>query len=811
MIRLGLRLTLHGGKEAIVRLVITVAAVALGVGLLLIALAGMNAINAQNARSAWLNTGMRLGPGPGQAGLPPGAAGATTSDPLWWLFDTDYFGKQAIDRVDVAATGPTSPVPPGISHLPGPGQFYASPALSRLLHQTPADLLGDRFPGTQIGTIGSVALPAPNSLIIIIGHTASSFPELRVRGRSPASIPIPMSTDPTAGMPTSCRSSSPSGPWHCSSRCSFSSAPPPGWRRLAGSSGSPPCAWWAPRQGRSRCSQPWRRRLRPSAAWPWASPCFSPWPRCSPIWTSPGKGSPPVTSRSDWSTFSWWRSECPSPPLRPLASPCDGCTSRRSGVTRKVTPSPPRAYRLVPLAAGVAELVYFVVVGHPKSTGAQIEAYFSGCLLIMAGLVIAGPWLTMVGSRVMARGADRPSVLLAGRRLSDNPRGAFRAISGLIIALFATSVSVGIITTILDDHGTSGGGAGASDTLIQQFQDVIGPRQSAPAEAVPAIAVPNSVLAALHSIEHVQGVTVIYANPGPSENQPGSPDSLLVACDQLAHTPALGRCPPGAAVVAISGSLDSGTITGKSSLATRVWPAAAISSAELPRLPAQAIVVGTNGSRTAIERARTTLELAWPNGAPATLAEINANNTRTVAELQQMTNVVILVSLVIAGCSLAVSVTAGINDRKRPFSLLRLTGVPIAVLRGVVALEAAVPLLLISVLSSGMGFLAAGLFLNSQLSESLRPPGPEYYVIVVAGLVAGPRHYWLHPPAHRPDHGTRGRPQRVAELPPPDHRRDLDAQFERHRKSARRSENGPHSGPACLGWGLAPSRWPPRR
>ena len=55
-------------------------------------------------------------------------------------------------------------------------------------------------------------------------------------------------------------------------------------------------------------------------------------------------------------------------------------------------------------------------------------------------------------------------------------------------------------------------------------------------------------------------------------------------------------------------------------------------------------------------------------------------------------------------------------------------------LRRVVALEAAVPLLLISVLSSGMGFLAAGLFLNSQLSESLRPPGPEYYVIVVAGL-----------------------------------------------------------------------------
>ena len=68
MIRLGLRLTLNGGKEAAVRLAIIVGAVALGVGLLLVALAGMNAINAQNARSAWLNTGSVFVPGPASPG-----------------------------------------------------------------------------------------------------------------------------------------------------------------------------------------------------------------------------------------------------------------------------------------------------------------------------------------------------------------------------------------------------------------------------------------------------------------------------------------------------------------------------------------------------------------------------------------------------------------------------------------------------------------------------------------------------------------------------------------------------------------------
>jgi predicted lysophospholipase L1 biosynthesis ABC-type transport system permease subunit len=95
---------------------------------------------------------------------------------------------------------------------------------------------------------------------------------------------------------------------------------------------------------------------------------------------------------------------------------------------------------------------------------------------------------------------------------------------------------------------------------------------------------------------------------------------------------------------------------------------------------------------------------------------------------------VILVSLCIAGCSLAVSVVAGLNDRKRPFSLLRLTGVQLSLLRRIVVLESAVPLLVIAVLATGAGFLAAELFLKSQMGYSLRPPGAEYYITVLTGL-----------------------------------------------------------------------------
>ena len=81
MIRLGLRLTLGSGREAALRVLVTAAAVALGVGLLLAALAGVNGLHAQTDRGAWLDTSAQASPP------------TSTSDGLWWLSSTDQFGE----------------------------------------------------------------------------------------------------------------------------------------------------------------------------------------------------------------------------------------------------------------------------------------------------------------------------------------------------------------------------------------------------------------------------------------------------------------------------------------------------------------------------------------------------------------------------------------------------------------------------------------------------------------------------------------------------------------------------------------------
>ncbi len=722
MIRLGLRLTLGGGKEAAVRLAITTLAVGIGVGLLLVTLAGMNAIHAQNAHGAWLSTGSFTGLPATQA-----AETRTSTDPLWWQFSSDHFNKEPIYRVDLAATGPTSPVPPGIPHLPDPGQYYASPSLVRLLRVTPASQLGDRFPGRLIGTIGPSALPSPNSLIVVIGHTQS---EITAAG-PPAQV-TSINTDPGAPGPTG---------FH-NSRLQVILAV--GALALLfpvlifiGTATRLAAARREQRFAGIRLVGATPRQVSVIAAVEATVAAIA--------GVAVGFGlfflSRPLVTHVNFTGLPFAPGDLKLTSTDVLAValgvPIAAAVAARValrrvrisplGVTRRVTPPQPRIYRLIPLVAGIVELSYFVMVGQPKGTSAQIEAYFSGCFLMLAGLVFAGPWLTMASSRIMARRARQPAALLAGRRLADNPRAAFRAISGLIIALFATSVSVGVITTILYNNNPSLG-TSANKTLIEQVGNLGGPPPPGPVATVP-----DSLPRNLTAIDGVQGVTMAYL-------EPGSNFTLLSSCKQLARTPALGRCAPGASVVAIdSNQVDIVSQFGKKlpPVDSKVWPAAAFSTAQLSRLPVGALIVETDGSTPALESARTAIEVALPyQTPPTTLREVNDNSRRTVIELQQMTNVVIVVSLVIAGCSLAVSVTGGINERKRPFSLLRLTGVSLSTLRRVVALEAALPLLVVSVLAAATGFLAAGLFLTSQLNESLRPPDAQFYALIVGGLAA---------------------------------------------------------------------------
>jgi hypothetical protein len=693
---------------------------------------------------------------------------------LWWHPSDDIYGGQQINRFDVAATGPSSPVPPGLSRDPGPGQYYASPALAALIRGTPASQLAGRYPGHLAGVIGDAALPSPDSLVIIVGRSPAQLADAPDSVRVTAiAMPLPGGgiirpilnpqglayTPPNGGAPknatdlilsvvalailapvlifiaTATRLSA------ARREERFAAM------RLAGAT-------------RGQVSLIAAVESTVAAALGVAVGFGFFFLLRTPVAGIPFIGQPFFPSDLSLSLLDVLVVAIGVPAAAVMAA---RLALRRVhisplGVTRRATPEPPRAWRVVPLLAGLAELGFWAVHGHPASIPGQIQAFMSSFALILVGLFIAGPWLTMAAAQAMARWTSRPGTLIAARRLADDPRGAFRAVSGLVLALFITTVAVAAITTQDAKNHVRWASPAEANVLSKQVSvsnqaaAINGPESNGSGErrASPGPAAPAAPLTArLSSIPGVQGVLVVRAVPGltipgtfhdfgvdPSGNISPVPAGV-VSCAQLATIPVLGRCPAGAASAAYPADGFSGPLFGVHT-DTITWPAANIPAPRLGTLSVDAVNVATNGTTQAVEQARTMLENTPAYSAsstPSTIGDLVARDNSANSAYQQLANVVILVSLPIAGCTLAAGIAAGLADRKRPFSLLRLTGARLSMLRRVVALEGAVPLLAVSAVAIGTGFGAAAMFAAEAQQHAMVAPGAAYYLITAGGIL----------------------------------------------------------------------------
>lgn len=717
MIAFALRLALSGGRQAIGRLIMIATAVAIGVGLLLSTFAAMNAVDRSNQRQVWLDTGAAT------------RAEQASADPLWWRPHGDYYDGKSLTEVDVAATGPASPVPPGLAHLPAPGEYYASPALAKLISGTPADQLGDRFPGRLAGTISDAALPSPDSLIAVIGRTPDE-----IKGAPLARTVTSVAT----ARPSTCDNA-------CFDRGVRGDAMTLVLSVVAGALIFPVLIFIGTA---TRLSAATREQRYAAMRLVGATPR-----QVSLISAVESTLAAAAGTAAGFALYAALRPLVATIPLTgrrffpsdltlnapqalgvavgvPVAAAIAARLALRRvtisplGVARRVTPRPPRAWRLIPLVAGLAELAYFVD-RRPATGNGQTAAYLPGFLVVMLGLVIAGPWLTMAVAQVVARRTRRPATLIAVRRLADDPKAGFRAVSGLVLALFVTTATVSIIGTINHNRGTLDGD--------RQTRTVV--EASAPDETPLPGTVPTRLLTEVQAIPGVRGLTLVHANPDgvgkdPTDPRPDAP--ALVTCSELARTPMVGHCPAGAGVAAV----DNFAFLSLQSHPKRQWPAAEISTDAVDGLPVQMVYVATDGSTAAMERVRTLLATAYPHQEVRTVGDFGTDLQQELASWRQLATVVLLTTLPIAGCSLAVSVVAGLSDRRRPFAILRLTGAPLRLLQTVVGLESALPLLAVSAIAIVTAFAASGMFLTSQMQYDLVSPDAAYYALVACGLAA---------------------------------------------------------------------------
>ncbi len=107
------------------------------------------------------------------------------------------------------------------------------------------------------------------------------------------------------------------------------------------------------------------------------------------------------------------------------------------------------------------------------------------------------------------------------------------------------------------------------------------------------------------------------------------------------------------------------------------------------------------------------------------------------ATAQRLIDIAVDLTLIVAGCSLAVAVGGGLVERKRPFTMLRVSGTPVRTLDKVVLTEAMLPLVAATVIAAGVAYGMSALTVAKMAPAGTPAPGlgHVYYLTVGGGLL----------------------------------------------------------------------------
>jgi hypothetical protein len=722
MVRFGLHMSLRGGREALVRLLVTAAAVGIGVGLLLSVLGTYHAYQTAVAKPCWECTNQSVATGT-----------------LLWNYNEDVYDGKTIERLDVATLSADAPTIPGLAHMPAAGQYAASPALAALLATVPADELRDRFPGTLAGTIGAAGLQSPDELAIVIGRPAAEL----------ASLP---NTQRVSHIQTAPRGLSTSQFYQFGFALGTVALLLP-LLVLIGNATRMAAGRREERYAAMRLVGATRLQISIVASIDAVVGAL--------IGALLGLGIyalvRPLLSDIQLLGYRFFTDEITPTPWGyvgaliavPLAAALACLASLRRvgisplGVIRRVTPPAPRFWRALPLLAGLGVFCIPLLADPAKQRHSPGLAVLS-LIVVMLGLMIAGPWLTMVAARGLARWARGGSGLLAARRLADNPRAAFRAVSGLVLAVMVGTALAAIVPAAVASENTSQDSA-LADVLRVGLDNGNRAKQGPndfQAGLTPAAAAP--VLAKISAIPGTKVVPLYHpsqADDALPQIGPFRGGESVIRCSDIAALPVLGTCPSGASTVMVdTSSMYTDNLAALNDALPFVTARNPATTDDVGQLLVSDLMVSTDSAAT-LERVRTVLSTYGtdidPDESPMTFGEVSAERAKLYLEIQRMVTIIAGVTLLVAGCGLAIAVSGGVVERKRPFTLLRVTGTDTGALHRAVLLETVFPLVAATVVAAGVG-----LALAYPITRALAParhalvlPHAAYYLTLGTGLL----------------------------------------------------------------------------
>lgn len=701
-----IRLILFGRASAYGRLLGIVAGVAVGMAFMLILLGAYVHMPERDTRAAWLAVPDSSSTTPAPAG------GASQSDGIdLWNHGFDYRGSTPIEVVRVASTPSSTVALPGGVRPPRPGEYYASPALARLIASLPANQLGDRY-GNMVGTLPASTLRGPSQLVALAGadwtaatsrdgfvpitavpskpaHSATgAYRTILAIGSIALLVPVVLLISIVAQL----------GAVERRERLATV--------RLIGAGRRAMAMLSAFEMGVASlvgavAGVALAAALRPAAGLIWINAT-----------TSYGADLTPSLRATLLAIVL----------VTVLGTVTAGRRAYRDdvgapGATRERPEKPATWLRAVPLAAGLAMLglaALSLANGNSTANALPVLGLLGGFALIAFGLVFAGPWITAAGSRTYARFARTATGVVAAGRLSRHPRATFRSVAGLVVAVYLVSVFTGLASVV------------SGVTLPHEA-----PGMLAPSTIVASIAASTDASALGSELRSVAGVkAVVVARAKPDATQYGA---AMTPAD--ATTIGAINVPSSAAVaVDLFGMMNNGYGVHPTG------PPTPTPLASLDGLDPGYVVVVTDGTAAAVDRVWTALERR-PEVVSAPLSSMvlaNLSGLDATNQLALMAYIGLAVAVAVSALALTVATIAAALDRKRTFGLLRLSGMPVARLRRIIASEALFPIALTMVASAGLGFLVAWLLLTGIGNRlSMTWPDWRFGVAMAASLGIG--------------------------------------------------------------------------
>ena len=624
-------------------------------------------------------------------------------------FRTDRYRGSSVGLVTVAAVGGTALRPPGVPHLPNPGELVVSPAMEKLLRQDP--VLQARYPGRVVALVSAEGLVGPSSLKVYRGAPVA---ELAARD-----IPLTLGFDSPLGghallIPSEVRAGVPFTliAFLVPLLALFSVVTTMGSAlrnrrvaalRLLGLTSRQVRVTFVGEAVITTAAAflialalvtTLRRALAPlvpvsGGVWPQdvTLPLF-------PVVVA-GLVLPALAGLTTW--FALTRSS--SHPLE-FAREAPGNSVRSRRLLLLVLGA------LLMLAAEPARLLWGV--------NASLFTLAAGCLVTIAGLISGTSVLNLIVARRLVAVTGRLDSLIAGRRVMAHPTQTAKIATGVSLLVFVSGLLLSFFPLLSE---ATADGSRALTGLVGPDVFIASPKDEAATRALRATPGVDSV-AEFHQVVSTSGTTV----------------TTYVGCAgaakllRITDSDCLKGLPPRVLEVLQGGQVvaSGGPVVTMEAVPNRIWR-----SSEYPQ-----VMMVTPAKGADPELVRSAVINAAGNPDVVSTAESLAEKELNTKTFRDITFTALLLSCLVAAASLAAALVDQIQLQRRSYAMLKVTGVSQRTLVSALLRLTMLSVTPTAVIAWGLGMVAAVLFLRlNDASELAIPAAASAWVLLAAVLV----------------------------------------------------------------------------